>query len=151
MNGIGLSLTFFRQIYYDVNINCISTRILFIISAVSTYLIYIHYSAYLTAASTHVNESPINSFRDVMSGGYQVSVLENSVLHDSLRDSKPGTALSEVYHETMKNRPSAFFQSHLEVPKILASKNTLIYGSKLDLTSLFQDLTFFSIQVLINV
>ena len=76
-NGFGLTLTLFRQIYYDVNINSKSTRILFILSAASTYLLYVHYITYLTAASTFGEKSQINSFMDVLSGGYQVSVFEN--------------------------------------------------------------------------
>ena len=150
INGLGLSLTFFRLIYYNVNINCRSTRILFILSAISSYLLYIHYSAYLTAVSLKGEKSPINSFQDVLDGGYQVSVLENTALHDLLRYSKSGTAMNEVYHGTMKNRKSAFIQSYNEAPKILASEKNLIYGHDLFLKTLDDDLTMFSIQVLLD-
>ena len=151
MNGIGLSLTFFRQIYYDVNINCKSTKLLFILSAVSTYLLYIHYAAYLTAASTYGKKSQINSFGDVLRGGYTVSVVEYTASHDFLRYADPGTALSEVYHKTMKNRPDAFLTSYTEVPKILGQKKTLIYEADFSLQALYEDLTYFSIQGLLDV
>ena len=149
MNGLGLSLTFFRQIYYDVNINCKSTRILFILSAVSTYLLYIHYTAYLTAASTYVKKTPIASFRDVLNGGYQVVVWENSVFHDLLRDAKSGTAMNEVYQKTMKNRNGAFHHSYTDLPKILASQENLIYNGDFFTKSQYQDLMFLRIQGLL--
>ena len=68
LNGFGVSLTFLRQIYYDVNINGRSTRILFLLSAVYTYLLFVHFTAYLTASSTSVTRSSITSFADVLSG-----------------------------------------------------------------------------------
>ena len=124
MNGFGLSLTFFRQIYNDVNINCISTKILFILSTLSTYLIYIHYTAYLTAVSTYGKENSINSFWDVLSGGYQVFVFENWFCHGLLRHARPGTGMHEVYHKTMKDRPSAFIHSLDDFNNALPSMKT---------------------------
>ena len=151
LNGFGLSLTLFRQIYYDVNINGKSTRILFFISAVSTYLLYVHYTAFLTALSTSVKKSPISSFRDVLNGGYDVSVVVNTVDHDILRSAKPGTAMNEVYHDTMKDRPGAYLQSYTEVTKILLSKNALFYGSDFYTQALHDGLTILDIQGLLNV
>ena len=147
MNGLGLSLSFFRQIPYHVNINSKSTRILFILTAVSAYLLYIHYTAYLTAVSTHGKRTQISSFRDVLNGGYQVAVWENTSHHDYLRYSKPGTAMHEVYHLTMKNKPGAFINSHEEIRKVLNSKKTLYYESDLYLKPLHEDLNFLSIKV----
>ena len=149
MNGLGLSLTFFRQIYYNnVNVNCRSTRVLFILSALSTYLLYIHYTAYLTATSTYNKKIKIKSFRDVLEGGYRVSVIENTAQHDVLKFARPGTAMHEVYHKTMNNRPTAFVQSS-EIPDILAQKKTLFYGIDIELTHL-KDLNVFSIQGLLQ-
>ena len=151
INSLGLTLTFFRQIYYDVNINCKSMRILFILSAASTYLMYVHYITYLTAASTYGKKSQINSFMDVLSGGYQVSVFENSAYHDLLRYATPGTAMHEVYHKTMKNRPSAFLQSFTAIPKLLASKKNLFYHEDFYPKALYEDLTISNIQVVLHV
>ena len=147
INGLGLTLTFFRQIYYNVNINSKSTRILFVLSAATTYLLYVHYITYLTAESTLGKKNKINSFTDVLSSGYQVSVFENSAYHDLLKYSKPGTAMHEVYHKTMKNRDDAFLQSFTAIPKLLASKKTLLYHEDFYPMALFDDLAFFSIQV----
>ena len=146
VNGLGLSLTFFRQIYYDVNISCKSMRMMFILSAVSTYLLYIHYTAYLTASSTYRGNTDINSFEDVLKNGYHVSVGENTAYQDLMKYSKTGTAMNDVYHKTMLNRPGAFLQSHHDVPELFASKKTLLYGGKFSYKAIFKDLAFFSIQ-----
>ena len=146
LNGLGLSLTFFRLIYYDVNTDSKSTRILFFLSALSTYLLYIHYTAFLTASSTYEPKTKINSFGDVISGGYQVVVMENTAQHDLLRYAKDGTAMKEVYQKTMMNRPDAFIKSLDEAAKTLNSKKTLLYESELNLKAHYKDLTFLNIQ-----
>ena len=146
LNGLGLSLTFFRQIYYVININSKSTKILFFLTAVSTYLLYIHYMALLTASSTYESKTQIRSFEDVLSGGYQVVVMENTAEHDLLRYAKQGTPMNEVYLRTMEERPGAFMKSLNEVPKILNNKNTLLYQSELNLKALYDDLTYLNIQ-----
>ena len=151
INSLGLSLTFLRQIYYDVNIKSNSSKLLFFLSVISTYLIFIHFTAYLTASSTYSKQGQIKSFRDVLDGGYQVSVLENSATHDNLRYAKPETAMNEVYHKTMKNRPDALKQSHQDILKILGKKKTLYYGSDFYLKSLSEELTFHDIQGFIYV
>ena len=85
--------------------------------------------------------------RDVLSGGYKVKTWENSGPHDLLRYAKPGTAMNEIYHKTMKNRPDAFLpSSHNEVQKILAKKKTLIYWADLNMKAQYKDLTIFNIQ-----
>ena len=147
INGFGLSLTFFRLIYYNVNISCLSTKILFFFSALSTYLLYAHYTAYLTAASTHVDKIlPIHSFADVLKRGYQVSVTKNGIVHSYLRSSKPGTAMSKVYEKTVKNNPNALLPSWENVPEILASEKNLIYGDDMELPALYKGLNFLNIQ-----
>ena len=143
LNGLGLSLTFFRQIYYDINIEGISTRILFALSAVSTYLLYVHYTAYLTAASTHASTSSIKSFKDVIIGGFKVLVLENSASHDILKAATIGTPMHEVYYKTMNNNPRAFAQSTEEAYKMLQSEKKVLFY---DNTALYEGLKFLDIQ-----
>ena len=150
MNALGLSLMFFRQIYYNVNIKCKSTKLLFILSGISTYLLYIHFTAYLTASSTYGNTDQIKSFKDVLSGGYKVSTWENSGPHDFLKHSKPDTAMYEVYHETMKNSPDAFLPSSPnEVQTILSQKKTLVYWTDLYMKTQYKDLAISSLQGLL--
>ena len=145
LNGIALSLTLFRLIYYNINLNSNSTRLLFAMSALSTYLLFMHYTAYLTAASTYSQETNIQSFEDVLSGGYRVTVWENTSYHDILRYSKPTTAMNEVYHRTMKNRPDAYIKSFADIQKVLAKTKTLYYTD--DMYAMFEGLKILNIQV----
>ena len=151
LNGLSLSLTFFRQIYYEVKIKSKSSKLLFIASTVSTYLLFIHFTSYLTASSTYSEKNQIGSFADVLSGGYKVITWENGALHDSLRYSKLGTAMYEVYHKTMDNKPDAFLRSYSEVPRILAHKKTLIYDGDLYSSGQLDGVTFLDIQGLSDV
>ena len=146
LNGLGLSMTFFRQIYYnDVNIKGMTTRILFILSAASTYLMYVHYTAYLTAASTSAKDISINSFGDVLSGGYNVFVWEHTTQHDDLKNAKPGTAMHDVYYKTMVGNPRAFVQSVEEVSRMWNTEKVLYYGTETD-TVVHSGLTSMDIQ-----
>ena len=95
----------------------------------------------------------MNSCWDVINGEYEVSVWEGSVFHDMLRYAKPGTAMHDVYHKTMKNRQSAFITTLYDsavddVRKLLASKNNLIYGGNFFLKIWFEDIQYLSIQVI---
>ena len=147
INGIGLSLTFFRQIYYNVKIESISSRTLFIISTMSTYLLYVHYSAYMTATTTTgIKESPVKSFKDVLSGGYQVFVAKNTADHGILKSAKPGTPMHDVYYKTMDDNPDAFLNSYKEVSRIVHTEKALSFGSAYYMAVL-HDLTVLDIQV----
>ena len=145
-NSLGLSLTFFRQIYYNVNINCKSARLLFILSAVFTYLLYIHYTAYLTAASTYGTKSKIHSFWDIINSDYKVTVSGNGVYHDFLKYAKQGTSMYEVYHKTIKDRPGAIVPSSDDARKSLGKEKTLIYGGDFYYKSQYEGLHYFNIQ-----
>ena len=149
INSIGLTLTFFRQNYYNVNIRGMSSKILFITSAMSTYLLYVHYTSYQVATSTTgIKESPIRSFRDVLSGGYQIFVVENTAAHSALRLAAPGTPMHDVYHNTMVDNPNTFLKSYKIISKITHAEKSLYYGSAFYMTILSNDLTFLDIKVL---
>ena len=146
LNGLGLSLTFFRQIYYNVNINRNSTKLLFILSTLSAYLLYIHYTAYLTAASTSEKEIKINSFSDVISRDYKVAVYDHGVYYDILRHAKPGTTMHDMYHKTMKKRSSAFFHSVDDAKALMTLEKTLFYGGDFTYRQHFEHLQYLNIQ-----
>ena len=130
IHGIGVSLMFLRQIYYDINTEVTSSRILFLVSGIATYLIYTHYTAYLTARTTSgSHESEIKSFEDVIRGGFKVITLESGSSREFLKTSKPGTAMHEVYYGSMHNNPSAFIKSLEEVGKQMHDDaKTLYFG-----------------------
>ena len=149
INGICLILTFFRQIYYNVQLEANSSKILFIISAMSTYLIYVHYTAYLVATSTTgIVESPIRSFKDVMRGRYQVFVVNNTADHGVLRSARPGTPMHEVYHYTMVDNPDAFLKSYKVMSNVEHAENALYFGSEYYIIILNHELTVLDIQVI---
>ena len=130
IHGIGLSLMFLRQIYYHINTEIISSRILFLVSGVTTYLIYTHYTAYLTARTTSgVHRGEINSFDDVLRGGFRVITLESGSSREFLKTSKPGTAMHEVYYGSMHGNPSAFVPTFEEIERqMYQDKKTLYFG-----------------------
>ena len=146
---MGLSMTFFRQIYYNVNLESISSRMLFMISAMSTYLLYVHYTAFLIATSaTTIAHSPIRSFRDVISGGYQVFVVENSADHGILKDAKAATSMHDVYYNTMIDSPDVFLESYKEMSTITSAKKSLFFGSPYYMVVLNNDITRLDIEVI---
>ena len=130
IHGIGLSLMFLRQIYYHINTDIISSRILFLVSGVATYLIYTHYTAYLTARTTSgVHQGEIKSFDDVLRGGFRVITLESGSSREFLKTSKPGTAMHEVYYGSMHGNPSAFVPTFEEIERqMYQDKKTLYFG-----------------------
>ena len=146
MNGVGVSLTLLRQIYYDVNIISNSARILFFLSALSTFLLYEHYTAFLIASSTHGITDQIDSFRAVLDGGYQVYVMKNSAQHDLLRYAEPGSSTHELYHKTMKDKPNVFLQSREDREEILLTKGTFIYGSSVFYRAQYKNILYYNIQ-----
>ena len=138
LNGIGLTLSLFRLIYYEVNIKGTSSKIFFLISAVSTYLIIIHYTAYLTALTTSsIKEGPIRSFEDVIKGGYKVVVFNNSFSHRILKSSIPGTPMHHMYYNIMEKEPTSFLTTEKEEDrkkeelKAVNEKKTLVFGRSL--------------------
>ena len=74
------------------------------------YLIFVIYSADLTANMTvRSNKVPIRNFYDVLEEDYQVYVWEDAVAHQVLANAIPGSAMHEVYHDTMKINNHVFY------------------------------------------
>lgn len=151
INGIGLSLMFFRQIYYDVNIGVISSRILFLLSALTSYLLYAHYTAYFTAMTTatyEANDNPIKSFEDVIDSDYKVIVVESTAPHGYLKNARPGTAMHKIYYDTMAGNPSAIMQNHDEAAKLMEQNEDILYYGDLGFGLGHDNLRFLDIKVI---
>ena len=133
MMGLGISLSFFRQIYHEVKMMEISARILFFTSAASSYIIFVHYTACLTAVSTTgITESPIRSFSDVIKNDYKVVLVDSSNEHEILKSSKPGTPMHYVYQNIIGQDPNAMVQSYEKAEEAVYSrKKTLFFGHSL--------------------
>ena len=133
MTGFGLALSFFRQIYCEVKLKGASPRIFFLVSAVSSYIIFVQYTAYLTAVSTSgIKESSIKSFGDVINNNYKVVVVDGSTEHEILKASHPGTAMHRVYYNTMAEDTNAIVQSYeMAANAVYSRKKTLFFGNSL--------------------
>ena len=133
MIGLGISLSFFRQIYHEIKMMEISARILFLTSAASSYIIFVHYTACLTAVSTTgITESPIRSFSDVIKNDYKVVLVDSSNEHEILKSSKPGTPMHYVYQNIIGQDPNAMVQSYEKAEEAVYSrKKTLFFGHSL--------------------
>ena len=119
------------------------------ISAMSTYLLYVHYTAVLIATSaTSIADSPVRSFRDVINGGYQVFVVKNSADHGILRDAKTTTSMHDVYYNTMIDNPGVFLESYKEMSTIMSAKKSLFFGSPYYTVVLHNDVTKLDIEVI---
>ena len=70
---------------------------------------------------------PIQSFQDVLNEGYQVVVNPSSSNHMVLMDSDLGTAMHQVYYDTMHNNPDKFPISTDEALKKIANTPQTLY------------------------
>ena len=133
LTGLAIALSFFRQIYYEMKMTDVSARILFLTSAASTYIIFVHYTACLTAVSTTgIKESTIKSFQDVIKNNYKVVLVDSSNEHEILKSSQPGTPMHYVYHKIIGQDPNAIVQSYEEAENaVYSSKKILFFGHSL--------------------
>ena len=97
-----------------------SSRFIFMSGSLFAYLIFVIFSADLTANMTvRSNNVPIKNFYDVLEEDYQVHVWEDAVAHQVLANAIPGSAMHEVYQETMKSNDIAFYTGSGMANKIL--------------------------------
>ena len=136
-NAMGLSaLGSTMQLPYDVCVRYLSSRIVFFFAGMGTYVLFAHYSANLTAQMTSgPRQSAIKSFADVKSfGNYKVIVEHSTSMHMFLESSRPGTAMHQVYYETMRNDPDSFVTSLSEALDVVIgdpNDKTLTFTSSL--------------------
>ena len=147
LKGLGIALSFFRQIYCDMKMTGVSARILFLTSATSTYIIFVHYTAYLTAVSTTgIEDNPIRSFQDVIKSNYKVVVVDGSNEHELLKSSQPGTPMYHVYHNIIGKDSNAILQTYEGADYLFKKeKNSLLFGHSL-LSIPYEGLTGLEIQ-----
>ena len=103
---------------------------MFFVSGVAAYLIFVHYAAYLTATTTSgTTDSAIKSFDDVIKGGYKVIVMGSTSNIEYLKESRPGTAMHEVYYGSMVGNPRAFVQSLEEAEERMSNDGKTLFFS----------------------
>ena len=134
-NAIGLSaLDSAMQLPYNICIKHHSSRIMFFFAGIGIYVIFAHYSAYLTAQMTSgPRQTPIKSFADVIKEEYKVIVEDSTSMHIFLETARPGSAMHRFYQKNMENNPNSFVSSVDEGLNVLYSNDkTLTFTSSLD-------------------
>ena len=133
-NAMGLSaLGSTVQLPYEVCVRHLPSKILFFFAGIGTYVLFAHYSANLTAQMTSgPKQSAVKSFDDAWNGDYKVVVQESTSMHMFLEHSSPGTAMHQVYFETMKNDPDSFVTNLSEaLDAVYYDDKTLTFTSTL--------------------
>lgn len=109
----------------------LSFKTLFLASNLTGFVVYAHYASDLTAVMTSgTPQEEISSFADVISGGFDVVVVESTAEHDFLKRSRIGTAMQNFYTSNMRDKGSAFVEDFSELVDVLRNRrNTLVFSS----------------------
>ena len=148
INGIGVTMLFFLQLSYNVCTKSLSSRILFLLTGMGTYVIFSYYTADLTARMTSgPGKSAIKSFSDAFEGEYTIITKEATATHEFMKTAMSGTAMHKVYYETMDGNPNSFVKNLNEALGVMySSEKTLFFTSSLN-GFLTDRLTFLDLQV----
>jgi hypothetical protein len=135
LNSLSLTALLLVQLGYNVITANMSSRILFFITGISTYVIYNFYTSDLTARMTSgPPDIAINSFQDVIDQSYTVLVLEASSNQEYLRTAKSNTPMHQYYHSSMEGKSDAFVTSNQGGKDGMLTKDkTLLFGSLLSI------------------
>ena len=127
-NAMGLVYLAIIQLEYHFNRIKWSTRVAYVTTCLCALLIYAFYDAVLTSRMT-VNPltMPIRTFWDVIPNEYQLIVVKDSSVHDSLINSPKGSALHEIYQKTMVNNPRAFIPQDFDRAAYLLKNPKVAY------------------------
>lgn len=110
--GLALSASYkmLLQISSNLTIDFASSRFLFMAGSIYAYLMYIIFTADLTANMTiRSNKVSVRNFYDVLEQDFQVYVWEDAVAHQVLANAVPGSAMHEVYYKTMHQKDQVFY------------------------------------------
>ena len=132
-SSMGLTLSacykMLLQMSTNLEIEFASSKFLFMAGSLYAYLMFVIYTADLTANMTvRSNKVPVRNFYDVLEEGYQVYVWEDAVAHQVLANAIPGSAMHEVYHKTMSKNDKAFYSGNDMANEILQNSKALIFG-----------------------
>ena len=133
----------------NISVKHVSSRIMFLFAGFGTFVLYAHYEANLTALMTSgPKDSTIKSFADVIKGEYKVVVEDSTSMQIFMETARPGTAMHQVYYETMENNPDSFVTSLDESLDVLFSNDkTLTFTSSMyDFMTAGNRLEFLDIQ-----
>ena len=133
LNSMALSVILAIQLSYNVIVNSLSARIIYLTGSIIAYFLFSYYECDLTARMTISSEKDdIRNFQDVIDKGYKVLVFHSSSNHEILKNAQKGTAMHKVYWDTMHDYPDQFVMNNAEgVTKIFNREKTLYYAPEI--------------------
>ena len=133
----------------NIGMNLLSSRIIFLFAGLATFVLYAHYEANLTAMMTSGPiETSIKSFDDVIKGEYKVVVEAATPMEIFMRTAEPGSAMHQVYYETMENNDDAYVADlPASIDALYEREKTLTFTSSLyDFMKIGERLDYLKIQ-----
>ena len=134
-NSLALTAIILMQWSYDVTVKTISAKLIFFSASLGLYVIFVIYSADMTARMTSMPPTvPIKSFQDVIDRDYKVVTRPGTSNHEFLKTSAVGSPMHSFYYENMHEDPTAF------IPKlgdalsyIRDNEKTLLYAPMINI------------------
>ena len=150
-NAMGLSAlpTEVELAPYNINMNYLSSRILFFFGGIVLFVLFAHYEANLTASMTSgPQESGIKSFDDVIKGEYRVVVEDSTSMHIFMKTAQPGSAMHRFYYDVMEDDETSFVAGLQEsIDALFDQDKTLVFTSSLyDFMTIGSRLSYMTIQ-----
>ena len=135
LNSMALSVILIIQLSYNVIVKSFSARIIYLAGSILAYILFAYYESVLTAELTTVGAKiNIRNFQDVINQKYNVIVLFSSSNHEILRSAEEGTAMNEVYYNTIHDYQDQFVTSLADgVNELFSREKTLYFGPEISM------------------
>ena len=128
LNAIGLVMIALLQRDYHINKSKSSVRLLFVVTCLSTYMIFAYYSAVLTSSMTVLEpQNQLKSYNDIITYSYNMLVLRGSNFETFLKESKPPSIFHEIYEKRIKNNPVAILDSFADIMDTVVKDSKSVY------------------------
>lgn len=130
--GVVLPCKMFLQLSYDIKPKNNSVNLLFLVSSMVTYVIFVYYACDLTATMVSAPaEQPIRSFRDVVDRHFVVLVRLGTSSHEVFKTAVEGSEMRRVYD----SMPVSAFVEKTEqaLNRVAAEEGTLWWGGTLNI------------------
>ena len=137
------------ELPFNIGMNQLSSRIIFVFAGFATFVLYAHYEANLTAMMTSgPKETSIKSFDDVIKGEYKVVVEADTSMEIFLKTADPGSAMHQFYYESMENNPDSYVDDlPASIDALYEREKTLTFTSSLyDFMKIGERLDYLKIQ-----
>ena len=135
LQSIGMTMMILMQLTYNGSIKSASAKVLFFSSSIFAYLIFTFFACDLISGMTAgTKDVPIKNFQDVLDQGYQVITLSSTSNHEFLLSSRKGTAMHNVYWNTIHGNQDNFFVNLSNaLERVSTQKQTLLWGTDMNI------------------